>query len=139
MKQLISTQALDKVINKEKNNTGSEFTVKSKKTGKEYTIKISRTEYKNKWYTHVRIEKGYLNFTYLGSYFKGKLYRKGGVVSTPAATAVGFILNKVENKKFNWLDDRVELMHTGKCLCCGRKLTDSDSIERGLGPICMNI
>lgn len=25
---------------------------------------------------------------------------------------------------------------TGKCSCCGRKLTNAESIERGIGPIC---
>lgn len=25
---------------------------------------------------------------------------------------------------------------TGSCACCGRELTDSESIERGIGPIC---
>ena len=30
-------------------------------------------------------------------------------------------------------------MHEGKCLCCGRTLTDSDSIQRGIGPVCAGI
>jgi len=28
------------------------------------------------------------------------------------------------------------LAHAGKCLCCGRKLTNPDSIESGIGPEC---
>ena len=136
MKTLISTSALGNLIRREKNNSGSDFTVKSKKSGKEYTVKISRSKWNEKWYTHVRIEKGYLNFTYLGSYFKGKLYSKGHVVTTPASVAIGFILDKAENRKFDWLDSKIELMHTGNCIICGKTLTDSHSIELGMGPIC---
>jgi len=133
---LISSKSLSNVISREKTNNGSLFTIKSLKTGTDYTYKISRKEWNNKWYTHVRVETQYLSFKYLGSYFSGKLFHKGTVVNTPTATAIGFILDKVEKGKFDWLDSQIEVSHEGHCLCCGKTLTDAHSIEIGLGPIC---
>jgi len=133
---IISSETLYNVITREKKNNGAEFTLKSLKSGKDYTYSISRKEFKNKWYTHIRVEMGYLNFVYLGSYFNGKLYHKGNVVTTPTATAIAFVLACVERKEFGWLDTNMEVMHTGNCLACGRTLTDADSIQRGLGPVC---
>jgi hypothetical protein len=133
---LISSKVLEHVISREKTNNGSLFTVKSLKTGTDYTYKISRKEYKSKWYTHVKVETQYLSFKYLGSYFKGKLFKKGEVVKSPTAVAIGFILDQVEKHHFEWLDKNLELSHEGHCLCCGKTLTDADSIKRGLGPVC---
>jgi hypothetical protein len=134
----ISSEALLNVINREKNNSGADFTIKSLATGRDFTYNISRSEWKGKWYTHVSVETQYLDFKYLGSYFKGKIYRKGGIVKTNSAEAIAFILNWVEKGKFEWLDAHMDVMHTGHCLCCGRVLTDATSIERGLGPVCAN-
>lgn len=138
MKTAISSQSLSPVLSSDKNNSGAEFTVKSKNTGKEYTFKISKSEFNGKMYTHVKVETGYLNFTRLGHYQSGALLSKGHVVTTPAAQAISWILNKVEKGEFNLLDEKVEIMHLGNCLCCGRTLTDADSISIGLGPVCRN-
>ena len=132
----ISSASLLNVITRKKNNAGATFTIKSKKTGKEFTYKIARKEWKGKWYTHISVEKQYNNFVYLGSYFNAKIYRKGGEVNTPAAIGISFILKFVELEKFDYIDFQAEIMHTGNCLCCGKLLTDSDSIKLGLGPIC---
>jgi hypothetical protein len=139
MSHLISSSALLNVIAPEKNNKGAEFTVTSKKTGVEYTYSISRKEFKGKWYTHIRVEKQYQKFTYLGSYFKGKLFHKGQVIKTPAALAIAHVLGAVENGHITKLDQLMELRHTGNCLRCGRELTDSNSIDRGLGPTCASL
>jgi len=136
---LISTKVLENVISREKKNSGAIFTIKSLKTNKEFTYRISRKEFKGKWFTFVKVEKGYLNFTYLGSYFKGKLYKKGNKVETPSAKAIGFILDYVEKKKFEFLDEKMEMSHEGSCLVCGRTLTDSNSIKLGVGPVCAEL
>lgn len=135
---LVSSYALGATLNSEKNNKGAEFTIKSKKTGKDFTFKIKRAEWNNAWYTHVYVETGYLQFKRLGCYFNGKIFNKHAVVDSPSAVAIGFVLDKVEKRQFEYLDRNTELMHLGKCLCCGRPLTDADSIQRGLGPICAN-
>lgn len=139
MSHIISSSALVSVIGAEKNNSGADFTIKSLATGKDYTYAISRSEFKGKWYTHVKVEKAYLEFARLGSYFNGKIYQKGQVVETPSAVAIGFVLKKVEEGKIEFLDANVEVMHKGCCLRCGRALTDAQSIERGLGPVCVNL
>ena len=50
-------------------------------------------------------------------------------------------------KAFNWLyqmllrgklpTDKIEFWHEGRCGKCGRVLTVPESIERGLGPVCL--
>lgn len=51
-------------------------------------------------------------------------------------------------RAFNWFLKRLhysdsfpgmEFWHEGKCCRCGRPLTDPESIERGIGPVCMGI
>jgi len=139
MSHVISSSSLVSVIGVEKNNSGADFTIKSLATGKDYTYAISRSEFKGKWYTHIKVETGYLEFKRLGSYFNGKIYQKGQVVDSPSAVAIGFVLKKVEEGKIAFLDANVEVMHKGCCLRCGRALTDAQSIERGLGPVCVNL
>jgi len=133
---LISTKVLKNVICRERKNKGATFTVKSVKSGTDYTYKLVRKEYRGKWYTHVLVQTHYLKFVYLGSYFNGKLFHKKSVVSSKTAIAIGYILNNVELGRFDFLDSKMELMHTGNCLCCGKPLTDPNSIKIGLGPVC---
>ena len=133
MKTLIPTENLQYLF-REKNNDGAEFTAKSLATNKDYTFKVSRSLYNNAWYTHVYVEQGYQQFKRLGTYFAGKIIDKKAVVESPSAIA--WILRKVEEKKYDLLNKSVEVMHTGECLVCGRKLTDSESIEHGIGPVC---
>jgi hypothetical protein len=139
MSNIISSAALLNVIQPEKKNNGAEFTITSKKSGKEYTYKISRKEFKGKWYTHIKVEQQYQKFTYLGTYFKGKIYHKGALKTTPSALAIAHILLGVESGFISKLDNLMELRHTGKCLRCSRPLTDSNSIDIGLGPVCANL
>jgi len=133
---LVSTKILSNVISREKQNKGATFTIKSLTSGVDYTYKLVRKEWKGKWFTHVLVETQYLSFKYLGSYFKGKLFHKKSIVKSPTAIAIGFILEKVEQGKFKYLDSKLELIHTGHCLCCGKTLTDANSIKIGLGPVC---
>lgn len=138
-KHTIKSEALEMVIKAEKNNKGADFTIKSLASGKDYTYAINRSFFNGKWYTHIKVEQGYMQFKRIGSYFKGKIYDKGTVVETPSAVAIAWVLNKVEEGKFDLLNEKVEVMHTGCCLRCGRTLTDAQSIERGLGPTCKSL
>jgi hypothetical protein len=136
MSHVISSENLLEVINRQKNNNGADFTIRSKRTGKDYTYSISRSLYNGNWYTHVKVETEYLKFVRLGTYFNGSIRHKGKVVDCPSAIAIAYVLAKVELKSFTLLDTMVEVMHTGKCLVCSKTLTDADSIAFGLGPIC---
>ena len=136
MSHIISSSALYEVISREKNNKGADFTIRSKKTGKDYTYKIARSEYNGKFYTHVKVEVEYLRFVRLGTYFNGAIRHKGNLVDSPSAIAIAYVLAKVEAKQFDFLDSVTEVMHTGRCLVCSKTLTDAESIEFGLGPVC---
>jgi len=135
----ISSKVLDSLVLREKQSKGGVFTVKSKKTGKEFSYKIGRSEFNGYWFTHVKVEQGTQMFRYLGWYKDGKLLKKKQEVKTPAAVAISAVLKMVENGKFEWLDEKMELYHEGRCLTCGRPLTDSESIKRGIGPVCAGI
>ena len=138
MSHKISSTTLASVINSEKNNSGADFTLKSIATGKDYTYKLARKEFKGNWYTHISVEVGYLDFQYLGTYFSGAIRRKGAPITTVSAQAIAYVLLAVEGQKFAFLDEKMDLMHKGSCLVCGRTLTDANSIESGLGPVCRN-
>jgi hypothetical protein len=136
MSNNISSQSLLNVISRQKKNNGADFTIQSVKSGKDYTYSVSRSQFRDKWYTHVSVEVGYMNFKRLGTYYGGKLTHKGIAVTSPSAIAIAFTLDLVEKGKFEWLDSHMNIMHLGNCLCCGRPLTDANSIKLGLGPIC---
>jgi hypothetical protein len=134
----INSQSLTAILTAEKNNKGASFTVKSKRTGKDYTYKIKRSEYNGVWYTHIYVETNYLKFTHLGVYFNGIITKNKRVVDSPSAIAIAFVLHKASSKQFDYLNDNVDIMHLGSCIKCGKTLTDAQSIESGLGPICSN-
>lgn len=137
MQNLIDSITLTSLF-AEKSNNGGLFTVKSLATNKDYTFKVATKKWKEKMYTHVSVETGYLEFTYLGTYFNGKIYSKNGKGNTPSALAIAFVLDKIQSKQFDWLDKKVAIMHLGCCVRCGRTLTDANSIARGLGSECAN-
>lgn len=136
MKHLISSKALSSVILREKKNNGATFTIKSVESGKDFTYKIARKEFKGKWYTHVKVETQYLRFTNLGTFLSGKIIMAKKEVKSPSALAIAWVLRNVVRGQIALLDEKIELMHTGNCICCGKTLTDAISIEEGLGPIC---
>lgn len=117
---------------------GGAFTVRSNRTGKDYTFKIRRLEYKGQIYTHVFVEQEYLKFKHLGCFYNGLISKGGSVVNTPAAIAAQWLLRQVIGGRFEYVDSEVAIFHLGKCLKCGKTLTDASSIEAGLGPICRN-
>lgn len=139
MKHTIHPKALESVIKAEKQNNGADFTVKSKETGKEFTYKISRKQFKNNWYTFIYVEQEYQVYRFLGSYFAGHIYMKKELNKSISAIAIAWVLSKIEEQKFDLLEAKIELMHLGSCLRCGKTLTDSHSIEIGLGPVCRTI
>jgi hypothetical protein len=133
----ISSTALESVLMAPKNNMGASFTLRSHKTGRDYTYRIKRDAFNGNWYTHIYVEKTYLHFDYLGMYENGTIFRKKvGKISTSAAIHIAMILQKVEEKAFTFLDEKIDVFHLGCCIRCGQTLTDAVSIEHGLGPIC---
>jgi len=134
-KKTVSASSLSSLL-VNKNTKGGRFTLKSVKTGTEFTYSVSRSEFGGNWYTHVKVENNYLEFKRVGTYFNGKITNKRMLVDSPSAKAIAFVLAKVEASEFEYLDKVVETYHLGCCMRCGKTLTDSESINRGLGPTC---
>lgn len=135
---IFSSSSLRNLLISEKQNSGSEFTIRSKESGKDYTFSISRHQFNNRWYTTIHVETGYMNFTKLGIYFNGKIINNKQVVDSNSAKTIAWVLERVEAQRYEFLDSKVELMHLGKCILCGRTLTDATSILYGLGSHCRN-
>lgn len=139
MKKISSESLKSVLVSAESENTtlkGGAFTVKSNKTSTEYTYRITTKPFNGREYTHVYIEQGYMEFRHIGTYSRGSIWKKGMRVATPGATAISHVLDKVEKKEFENLDRQMSTYHLGTCLKCGRDLTDSTSIESGVGPVC---
>ena len=116
---------------------GTMFTVQSKRTGKDYTFKVRKTIHGERSYMHVYVERGYLNFLYLGHYYNGAIRVRGGYeVQSNAAISAGWLFKHAELEHVELLARSVNVFHTGKCIKCGRILTDTVSIQTGLGPTC---
>ena len=114
------------------------FTVSNTKTGNRFTYKI--TTPKGKEAPHfVKALTGpnnYEDYQYLGviqdqqKYYHGK---KSNISSgAPSAKAFEWIWINLDK-----LPEYIEVHHEGKCGMCGKKLTTPESIETGIGPICM--
>lgn len=132
-----SSKTLENLIKAEKEGNGAKFTIKSLKTGKDFSFKVAIKNYNGNKYLHCKVETEYLNFKYLGFYSNGKVIRKGEEIKTPSSLAIAWLLRNVEKGHFDFIDQNVELMHFGKCLKCGKTLTDAQSIKLGIGPVCM--
>lgn len=121
---------------------GGVFTIRSKRSMRDFTFRISQVPFKGYPYLHVKVEKGYLEFGYLGYFRDGVIVRRDKtsgrteVVHTPAAEAASWLLRKLKAGAFTELEQSIQLFHMGKCLKCGKPLTDSVSITAGFGPIC---
>ncbi len=138
-KYSISAENLKHFINNEgKKLNGAPFTIRSKKSGKDYTFKISQVPFKDNNYIHIKVETEYLNFKYMGWYRDGKIINKKLEVDTPASQAVSWFLRQMFSNNFDNLNQSLDIFHLGKCLKCGKTLTDSNSIEVGFGPVCRN-
>ena len=114
------------------------FTVTSLKTGTRFTFKVRKpSDEAPHFVSLMNGPDNESNYAYLGTIFGDLNYRHGRKSRvTPDATSA---------KAFNWLwnhrndsdlDTKIEFRHAGKCCCCGRKLTEPESIDTGIGPIC---
>ena len=126
------------------------FTIKSKKSGKHYTYKVTRARDKGEQKSALRWWVGILtggdnstDFAKLGqivayhegyprfSLVRGTKFRK----ESPPAAGFEYVLAGIVYGNDAALNS-FEFYHEGRCGACGRRLTDPDSIRRGLGPVC---
>ena len=120
----------------------ADFTIKNVVSNIEYKYKVNKSKNKSKdgkELFFVKVKNGH-DFVYAGYickfvdgtffYSKGK---KGTLDNTaPAIKGIIYAINRGNNK----LPHPMTMIHHGRCACCGRKLDDDESIERGFGPIC---
>lgn len=88
-------------------------------------------------------EERTLAFLYMGGNYQGFIKKENGKYvfyigskgnrnyNIQAVNGLLWVLNRGGN-----LPDKVKVYHHGRCSVCGRKLTDSESIRRGMGPTC---
>lgn len=116
------------------------LTIKSLKSGEHRTFRVSRKDETSPFF--VGLLSGPDNtadYTYIGV-----LTEDDGVRLTKASKLTS---ESVPVRAWNYvarhlradvLPADAEVMHEGRCACCGRALTHPDSIERGIGPECFS-
>jgi hypothetical protein len=120
------------------------FTLVSKKTGQRFTFRVrkSDTEAKNGperfWVDLLTGPNNASDFTYIAWLRSGIVHQKRSNEKNPFSyKAIAWFLTQI------WYDvpclDKVEFHHEGRCGKCGRPLTDPESIQVGLGPICRSV
>lgn len=132
-------ESFKELVTSNSKSNGGAFTVKSKKTGKDFTYKIARKEFKGKFYTHCYIETQYMQFKYIGTFKDGNIIKNKMINADQTAQGLSWLINNALGENWEKIQAQSHLMHLGKCVKCGRPLTDSDSIEMGLGPYCRSV
>lgn len=115
----------------------AEFTIKNEVSNNKYKYKVNRSKtIENIFFVKVKVGNdwqyaGFLNIKNdNASYGVGK---KGTMDAThPAIKGLMYAIHKGHAA----LPEPMIMFHHGKCACCGRKLDDDDSIDRGIGPVC---
>ena len=113
----------------------------SLRTDKHFTYKVKATD-NTKTAFYVSVNSGE-TYSYIGILKKGELYwgffsTKGSKVGkdSPSFKGFEFIIDRYVNS--NKPHPEFRLSHSGRCACCGRELTEPESLKIGLGPICRN-
>jgi len=114
------------------------FTIVSKVSSCRFTYKVRAKDVeKDRRLYFVNVLTGPENtndYRFIGTIFPDGTFKHGSR-STISADAKSV-------KAFNWLwthlddEERIEVWHSGRCSRCRRLLTDPQSIERGIGPVC---
>jgi len=120
------------------------FTIESEKTQKYYTYKITRKE-SNEYnkpgefiYFCSVMSGGADQYSYMAVFdpetFGLRFTAKSKFnMESPAVKAILYFFNGLREGK---IQEHLKVYHAGRCGKCGRELTDPESIELGLGPIC---
>ena len=113
------------------------FTLESKITGQHYTFEISKKEFGSKEYWFVSVLTNGDQYTYIGKLISRaaiQFTKKSRLTSdAPAVKALCWFLRALAA---GIIPDSVIIYHSGRCGCCGRELTDPESVRCGIGPVC---
>jgi len=119
------------------------MTANSLRNKNRFTYKISKHKVKDLWFVRVLTgpdneESGQYSYIGLinekGEYWLAKHLRKN-----PPPSVKGFVWIWKHVKENKDLPQWMELLHEGRCCHCGRRLTTPESIENGIGPVCIKI
>lgn len=112
------------------------FTIKSNVTGNYYTYRVRRSTKKPNIYIIYLQAQQSTYCGYFSIYNKSISYYRPKEKSTFDQYSKQIIALLWTVKNSTKLSGKVDVFHEGRCACCGRKLTDPTSIERGIGPDC---
>ena len=127
------------LIKLDENFPGGAFTLVSKNTGKQFTYKLRKKLWLGVYYIHCFAMNRYLEFEYLGYYKDGKIIHKRALNDSIKAKGLEWLIKQIKHGKTAQIEEKSEILHLGKCLKCGRKLTDSERIKLGLGSYCQKL
>lgn len=141
MKTLIPYSSLEELItnfHKEYEKVSATIIVQSKKTGKDLTFHIKVAYPRKTKVISIGIERNYMEFYYIYHIIDGK---KGYVKENTGTyyKAAVWILTNLFDNNLKLITDNYDIYHIGKCIKCNRPLTDLESVDKGIGPICSAI
>lgn len=114
------------------------FTV-SNNSGDQFTFKIKKSKNGETFFANV-LSGGYDSYTYMGVIDKNTLQiykgNKGIDSNAKSVKVIEWAVKCIKNQKP--LPIGYAIQHAGTCGKCGKELTDAQSIEIGLGPVCRN-
>jgi len=140
---VINPSALSKLSQyiKAEKKIKSTIVVKSKRTGKDITFQLKSVKSDDWGYTvFVGYEIGYDSYTQCALYNTKsrivKRFKKFQNSQSEYVQGAVWLLKKIVENDISAMLKVGEYHHTGKCIKCGRKLTDIESIQYGMGPHC---
>lgn len=114
------------------------FTLKSEKTGNHYTYRMSKVEdAKNLYFVSLLTGPDvFRDYTYMGK-VKDEIFSltAKSTYKETSLPVMAFDIFFYRIKKYQ-MHSQMKFYHMGICGKCGRALTDPESIEAGIGPIC---
>lgn len=119
------------------------FTMESQVTGKHFTYKVSTPEQLPQGKTRPLFVKFLApdDFHFIGTIWEDKKeYRHSPKArakeDSEVVKGLKWLVSHIQAKKN--LPEKMAFWHEGVCAICGRELTNPESIEFGIGPVCRN-
>jgi hypothetical protein len=110
------------------------ITLKSLKTGKHLVYKVVKPNENTPHFVRVKTGNDYTRF--VGTIFSDGNYHHGRQTNPKSTSAQAWRYFWEHLNKAGDFPDELEVRHEGRCGRCGRPLTDPESQDRGIGPVC---
>lgn len=119
------------------------FTIQSARTGARHTFQVRHKKDSDMYFvsllTGSNNDEDYEYLCFIREHYNGR-YQYGTSKKScrkdnhPAHAMIKYLAKLIETQEMH---PQFEFYHEGKCARCGKTLTDPISIERGLGPTCV--